>query len=387
VNKKIKNTIIKYFSKSASISELEELSRWLNEEENALLFREFVKINYVIEYGLIDFDTEEEKQKIHAMIRKRQSKRLKSRYIALYKYAAAAVLIIASTYLLRDIYFDNSVKDIPVLVKTNIEPGTDKATLTLGDGTHVLLEKGQDLKTQNANSNGKEIVYEASEIHPQETVYNYLTIPRGGQYRIVLSDKTEVWLNSESQLKFPVTFIKGETRKVELVYGEAYFDVSPSNDNNGAKFKVVNQSQVVEVLGTEFNLKAYKDEDQIYTTLVEGKVAIHINGEKQNLLPDQQAKWIPHTNSFSINTDVNVYNEISWKNGVFSFDGKSLKEIMKIVSRWYDVEVFFLDKKVETTRFVGVIRKNRKLEDILINIKNFGIIKDYEINDKRVILK
>ena len=73
--------------------------------------------------------------------------------------------------------------------------------------------------------------------------------------------------------------------------------------------------------------------------------------------------------------------------GVFSFDGKSLKEIMKIVSRWYDVEVFFLDKKVETTRFVGVIRKNRKLEDILINIKNFGIIKDYEINDKRVILK
>jgi transmembrane sensor len=387
VDKKIKNTIIKYFSKSASISELEELSRWLNEEGNALLFREFVKINYVIEYGLIDFDTEEEKQKIHAMIRKRQSKRLKSRYIALYKYAAAAVLIIASTYLLRDIYFDNSVKDIPVLVKTNIEPGTDKATLTLGDGTHVLLEKGQDLKTQNANSNGKEIVYEASEIHPQETVYNYLTIPRGGQYRIVLSDKTEVWLNSESQLKFPVTFIKGETRKVELVYGEAYFDVSTSNDNNGAKFKVVNQSQVVEVLGTEFNLKAYKDEDQIYTTLVEGKVAIHINGEKQNLLPDQQAKWIPHTNSFSINTDVNVYNEISWKNGVFSFDGKSLKEIMKIVSRWYDVEVFFLDKKVETTRFVGVIRKNRKLEDILINIKNFGIIKDYEINDKRVILK
>ena len=141
------------------------------------------------------------------------------------------------------------------------------------------------------------------------------------------------------------------------------------------------------MLGTEFNLKAYKDEDQIYTTLVEGEVAIYINGEKQNLLPAQQAKWIPDTNSFTIDSDVNVYNEISWKNGVFSFDGKSLKEIMKIVSRWYNIEVFFLDKKVETTRFVGVIRKNRKLEDILINIKNFGIIKDYEINDKRVILK
>lgn len=387
MNKKIENTIIKYFSKSASISELEELSRWLNEEGNAVLFREFVKINYVMAYGLIDFDTEEEKQKIHAIISRRKSNTVKTRYITLYKYAAVAVLIIGSTYLLRNIFLDNAFEKTPVLVNTNIEPGTDKATLTLGDGTHVLLEKGQALKTKNANSNGEEIVYEAKKINPDEAVYNYLTIPRGGQYRIVLSDKTEVWLNSESQLKYPVTFIEGKTRLVELVYGEAYFNVSPSIENKGAEFKVVNQSQVIEVLGTEFNLKAYKDEDQIYTTLVEGEVAIYINGEKQNLLPAQQAKWIPDTNSFTIDSDVNVYNEISWKNGVFSFDGKSLKEIMKIVSRWYDIEVFFLDKKVETIRFVGVIRKNRKLEDILINIKNFGIIKDYEINDKRVILK
>ena len=387
MNKKIENTIIKYFSKSASISELEELSRWLNEEGNAVLFREFVKINYVMAYGLIDFDTEEEKQKIHAIISRRKSNTVKTRYITLYKYAAVAVLIIGSTYLLRNIFLDNAFEKTPVLVNTNIEPGTDKATLTLEDGTHVLLEKGQNLKTKNANSNGEEIVYEAKKINPDEAVYNYLTIPRGGQYRIVLSDKTEVWLNSESQLKYPVTFIEGKTRLVELVYGEAYFNVSPSIENKGAEFKVVNQSQVIEVLGTEFNLKAYKDEDQIYTTLVEGEVAIYINGEKQNLLPAQQAKWIPDTNSFTIDSDVNVYNEISWKNGVFSFDGKSLKEIMKIVSRWYDIEVFFLDKKVETIRFVGVIRKNRKLEDILINIKNFGIIKDYEINDKRVILK
>ena len=195
-------------------------------------------------------------------------------------------------------------------------------------------------------------------------------------------------LNSETKLKYPVTFIKGKTRIVELVYGEAYFDVSPSSENKSANFQVLNQSQLIEVLGTEFNLKAYKDDDNVYTTLVEGKIAINLNnGKKQDLSPDQQAKWNPNTNSLSLEKDVNVYNEISWKYGVFNFNGKPLKEIMKTISRWYDVEIVFLNKKVEETEFVGVIRKNRNLEDILVNIKNFGVIKDYERKEKMVILK
>lgn len=387
MNKNIEKIILKYFSKQASIDELKELAKWLDEPSHVLLYREFVKINYLIEYDLIDFDTEKEKKKILTRIHQKKSNKVKTKVIDLYKYAAAIVLIIISGYLITDKFFKGSDEDISTVVTTDVEPGTDKATLTLDDGTIVSLEKGQYLKTQNADSNGEEIVYQASKTKSKEIRYNYLTIPRGGQYRLILSDKTEVWLNSESQLKYPVTFIEGQIREVELVYGEAYFDVSPSLDNGGSKFMVLNQSQLVEVLGTEFNLKAYKDEDYIYTTLVEGKVTINFNGEKQNLFPDQQAQWNLLTNAFSIETDVDVYNEISWKNGVFSFDGKSLKEIMKIISRWYDVEVFFFDKKIENTKFIGVLRKNKKLEDMLINIKNFGIIKDYEINDKRVILR
>ena len=106
-----------------------------------------------------------------------------------------------------------------------------------------------------------------------------------------MSDGTQVWLNSESQLKYPVNFIKGQTRQVELVYGEAYFDVSPSVEHNGAKFKVFNQSQEVEVLGTEFNVKAYKDETNIYTTLVEGRVVIDNGALKQSLLPKSTVKF------------------------------------------------------------------------------------------------
>jgi ferric-dicitrate binding protein FerR (iron transport regulator) len=284
--------------------------------------------------------------------------------------------------------FNKPSVEIPTAVNKIIEPGTDKAILTLEDGTELTLEKGQNFKTQNANSNGEAIVYESTKIKSEEIQYNYLTIPRGGQYRLVLSDKTKVWLNSETKLKYPVTFIRGKTRIVELVYGEAYFDVSPSSENKSANFQVLNQSQLIEVLGTEFNLKAYKDDDNVYTTLVEGKIAINLNnGKKQDLSPDQQAKWNPNTNSLSLEKDVNVYNEISWKYGVFNFNGKPLKEIMKTISRWYDVEIVFLNKKVEETEFVGVIRKNRNLEDILVNIKNFGVIKDYERKEKMVILK
>lgn len=388
MHKKIEKIILKYFAKSASIDELKILSKWLDNPANIDFFKDLVRTNCLVEYSLIDFDTENEKQIIKSRIFQKQSKKQKIRYINFYKYAAAAILTIGLGYMLTNNLFNKPSVEIPTAVNKIIEPGTDKAILTLEDGTELTLEKGQNFKTQNANSNGEAIVYESTKIKSEEIQYNYLTIPRGGQYRLVLSDKTEVWLNSETKLKYPVTFIKGKTRIVELVYGEAYFDVSPSSENKSANFQVLNQSQLIEVLGTEFNLKAYKDDDNVYTTLVEGKIAINLNnGKKQDLSPDQQAKWNPNTNSLSLEKDVNVYNEISWKYGVFNFNGKPLKEIMKTISRWYDVEIVFLNKKVEETEFVGVIRKNRNLEDILVNIKNFGVIKDYERKEKMVILK
>ena len=388
MDKELEKIILKYFAKSASIVELEILSKWLDNPTHIDLFKDLVRTNCLVEYSMIDFDTDNEKQIIKARIYQKQSKKSKIRYIDYYKYAAAAILTFGLSYIFTNKGYIKPSDDTPTIVNSTIEPGTDKAVLTLEDGTQLALEKGQNFNTQNANSNGEAIIYEASKLKSKKIQYNYLTIPKGGQYRLVLSDKTEIWLNSETKLKYPVTFIKGKTRSVELLYGEAYFDVSPSSDNEGAEFQVNNQSQLIKVLGTEFNLKAYQDDDNVFTTLVEGKIAINLkNGDIQDLMPDQQAEWNPNTNSLSVKKDVNVYNEISWKYGVFNFNGKPLKEIMKTISRWYDVEIVFLNKKVEETEFVGVIRKNRNLEDILINIKNFGVIKDYERKEKMVILK
>ena len=385
MNRRIEKIIVKYFSRSASIDELETLSKWMTDPINVDFYREFVEINYLADYSFIDFDSENEKQKILKMIRQ---KRLTKNSFEIFKYAAGVILIIGLGYLMTDYKFKTPINDITKTVNTVIEPGTNKATLTLDDGSLLILANDEKVKTQNADSNGKVITYNAPKKKSDKIQYNYLTTPRGGQYSLVLSDKTSVWLNSESQLKYPVAFIEGETREVELIYGEAYFDVFNNPNNKASKFKVLNKSQVIEVLGTEFNLKAYRDEDYIYTTLVEGNVAIKLkNGDKKNIFPEQQAKWNPTNNSFSLKTDINLMNEISWRYGVFNFDGKPLAEIMKTVSRWYDIEVRFLDKKIEEKEFVGVIRKNRNLEDILQNLINFEVIKDYEINEKTVILK
>ena len=304
-----------------------------------------------------------------------------------WKYAVAAVFIgfITTSYIFRTNNILNTPQDDTLEIVNTIVPGTDKATLTLEDGSLMVLEQGASFKTKNANSNGQEIVYKNVKSKASAIKYNYLTIPRGGQYFVKLSDGTQVYLNSESQLKYPVHFIEGQTRKVELVYGEAYFDVSPSTEHKGAKFKVINNAQEVEVLGTEFNIKAYKDDPNIYTTLVEGKVVVANNDSKQSLVPNQQFKLNTETNNFSV-TKVDVNEFISWKDGVFQFVNKPLKDIMKVLSRWYDVDIIFENKALESIEFIGTINKNLSIEEVLSIMKSFSI-KNYEIKGKTLILK
>lgn len=330
------------------------------------------------------------REKILAMPQKEESIPLKKKSYFI-KYAAAAIFVgvLSTAYFFKEAIFSNPVQTVPVVARQDVkanEPGTDKAILTLANGSQVVLVNGSSLNTQNAKSNGQSIVYGAQEKNTDVVNYNYLTIPRGGKFFIKLSDGTQVWLNSETKLKFPVAFVEGQTRLVELVYGEAYFDVSPSTKHKGAHFKVLNNKQEIDVIGTQFNIKAYKDEATIYTTLVEGKIDVKIENKKQRLMPNQQFSLNTKTsNSFVKNVD--VYNEISWKEGVFSFEKTTLKDMMKVLSRWYDFDFVFKNKAIENEVFDGVLRKNQSLDEILGSIKNFKIIKNYEIKDKEVILE
>lgn len=323
----------------------------------------------------------------HSIIKEVQKDKKTSlkKKLQFWKYAAAAIFIglITTTYVFKSNTSNTPLEVTPRIVNT-IVPGKDKATLTLEDGSLISLEKGASFKTKNAKSNGEQIVYQNAKSNPSSIKYNYLTIPRGGQFSLKLSDGTEVWLNSESQLKYPVRFIEEETREVELVYGEAYFDVSPSTNHKGAKFKVLNNTQEIEVLGTEFNIKAYKDEVNIYTTLVEGKVAINTPNLKQLLTPNQQSILDTQNNTLSV-IKVDVLEVISWKEGVFSFINKPLKDIMKVLSRWYDVDIIFENKELESVEFIGTLNKNQSIDEVLSIMKSFSL-NNYEIKGDTIIL-
>lgn len=389
--KNIEKAIIKYLTHEADSDDLDILSKWIQVPENEAFFENFVKTHYKITLAMSNPNVNEIKKNLLEQIKTDQNKvhKLKIRRTVI-QYSAAAILVIALalTYLLKDNLFAPKVENTvePVIVDTKlIKPGSDKAILTLEDGSFVELEKGNSFQTQNASTNGEEIIYKKRNEENFELVFNYLTVPRGGQFFLELSDGTKVWLNSESQLKYPVNFREGETRVVELVYGEGYFEVSPSTQHNGSIFKVFHKSQEIVVLGTEFNIKAYNDEVNIYTTLVEGKVAISYEDQKAELIPGQQSNLNLENKGFSINkVDVDV--ETSWRKGIFTFKEKSLKDVMKVISRWYDAEIIFENKNLETLKFKGVLGKNQSIEEILSIMKSTSI-NNYEINGRIIILK
>jgi ferric-dicitrate binding protein FerR (iron transport regulator) len=312
----------------------------------------------------------------------------KPRWIA---YAAAVVLLAALTITLnkrQDIKHPQSLanqyKDLP--------PGTNKAVLTLADGSTIVLDSakhGQIASQQHAvikeDENGK-VVYEATDeaqnpatSTPAETIaMNMLTTPRGGQYQVVLPDGTKVWLNAASSLKYPTAFT-GNERRVELT-GEAYFEVSKDPSK---PFNVKTASQTVTVLGTHFNINSYTDEGATKTTLLEGSVRVTGNtGQSVKIKPGQQA--INALNSIEINENANIDEAVAWKNGKFVFSNTDLQTIMRQLSRWYDVDVEY-QGKTEQKHYMGRISRNVPVSQIFEILKTSGL--NFTINGRKIIVK
>ncbi len=371
--------LIKKLISKLSVAEEKIFSDWYN--ASAKHRKYFLNVKKTYEGKTESVDTEMAWLKMQQQLQANQ-KKINFRRLAI---AASIIGIIGIGYLVQQKVTHNSIPQ--EVVETNvIEKGSDKATLTLENGEEIEMTKGKAYATAHAQSNGEELVYQKKSKKNTKIQYNILTVPRGGQFHIVLADGTTVWLNSASQLKYPVSFLEDQPRKVELVYGEAYFDVTPAAANNNTSFIVANQSQNVTVLGTEFNIKAYAEEADVYTTLVEGKVTVDVDGTSHQLIPGQQSKLDIAKQSVAI-AAVNIKNEISWKDGIFSFRRKPLGEIMQVLSRWYDVDIYFEDETLKANGFNGVISKNQEITEILNSLQNFGTIKSYEIKEKTIVLK
>jgi len=251
----------------------------------------------------------------------------------------------------------------------DIVPGGNKAILVLSDGTTITLDSavGGVIARQGGSSivktAGGRIVYRSSDATrdraPEsagagETMMNTMRTPRGGNYRLTLPDGTQVWLNAASSITYPAAFT-GKQRNVRIS-GEVYFEVVK---NKELPFMVsVDGGADVEVLGTGFDVNAYTDEGSVKTTLLEGSVRVG----KVVLKPGQQAQVSQQ--KVSVVNNVDIDKVMAWKNGLFNFQDVSLREVMRQLERWYDIEVVYR-KNVPDIRFEGEISRNINLSDLL----------------------
>ena len=289
--------------------------------------------------------------------------------------SAAAVLIISVSAAFYMLLSDKKNIENATVTSMQIGPGKNKAILILDNGLSYELTPEKkvaiDLEEVQVISEGNKVKYKTKDITNEEPEYNTLKVPLGGEFFLILSDSTKIWLNSGTTLRYPVWFSKNE-RVVELE-GEAYFQVEKAE----APFRVQSLGQTVEVLGTQFNLTAYEDSPAVLTTLVEGKLKIFLtdNPEKQEiLLPGRQSCFSRDARTLA-QYEVNINEFVAWKDGWFVFNHATLKSMMQTLSRWYNVNVIFGNKNSESIRFTGEIRRYDNLNELLFFIEKTNEVK------------
>lgn len=302
--------------------------------------------------------------------------------------AAAAILVFISIglYFYNKQANDNNIK-VAIKQSHDINPGGHKAILTLANGKKVILsdQKTGQLATQNSITINKEkdglLIYDASGsiIHSgsDEIAFNTIETPRGGQYQIILPDGSKAWLNAASSIRFPVMF-KGNERKVEIT-GEVYFEVS---HNKKMPFRVVSSDQVIEVLGTHFNINAYDDELVSKTTLLEGSVKVYSANlrESRLLYPGQQS--VVSQSGIKVQR-ADIEEATAWKNGYFKFTRVNIQTLMRQISRWYDVDVEY-EGSIPDDEFVGKIKRSEKVSEVL-RILKLGKV-DFRLEGRKIIV-
>ncbi|TCC95849.1 FecR family protein [Pedobacter hiemivivus] len=336
-----------------------------------------------------------------------RTERLKTAKVSLWPRiaVAASVLVVLGTAL----YFFKASpvkeKSIDRLVAADIKPGSNKAFLTLADGSRISLNDvaNGELASQagitiTKTKNGQ-LIYTIADkqLAGSEDKFNTIETPRGGQYQINLPDGSRVWLNAETKLKFPVSFAHKKQRKVQLT-GEAYFEVAKVMQKEQGldrkdkvtrmPFIVASKGQEVEVLGTHFNVNAYSDKILTKTTLLEGAVRVSSSGQivnrhakPVNLIPGQQASLSPGGLTLK---NVDTEEAIAWKNGQFMFSNEPLPEVMKEISRWYDVDVAY---KGDFSAVVigGSVSKFTNIKEVLDVLALTGKI-SFKIEGQKVIV-
>lgn len=350
----------------ANDEEQRTLREWLSVSTRNKKIYDGFKDGKRLEQKIVESQQINWKNDYQHFITKRQRARKNRRMKTIIRYAAILTLpiVAAGIFLLQK----NDQQAI-VSISEVIKPGEHKAVLITGGGERITLSDStlspiqeQNGMIVNVMNNKVSYTLPKDSLCTQENpIFNTLQIPRGGEYFLTLADGTEVWLNAETEIRYPVQFT-GDKRIVYLD-GEAYFTVAPDKNK---PFTVVSTHASVSVLGTQFNFRVYPDERDVQTTLVSGSVIMQSEKYKQQikLIPGEQG--VLEKNSAKLTKQkVNTYLYTAWKDGRFAFRDARLEDLFSILSRWYDLSVFYQSPEAKDIRFTGDLNKTDDFKSIL----------------------
>ncbi|WP_225034913.1 FecR family protein [Winogradskyella sp. SM1960] len=382
ISKKIKKIIVKYLTNEATSTELDTLTLWLDNPKNETLFNDFVKVNYAINYNMKAYDSKTTELQVLKFINKdKRTKRLAKRKASFLKYAALILVFLALGYGYLELYSNKNDKLVfPTEVITlKLDNGKTK-TIDDNDSNDIVDDEGHIIGIQS----GKKIEYFTQE-KKSVLVYNTLTVPYGKKFEIKLADGTIVNLNAGSSLKYPVNFVEGKHRNVFLE-GEAFFKVAKD-----AKHPfVVNANEIdVRVLGTEFNISSYSEDENINTVLVEGSVSVYkanavYNVENSTLLkPGYKAAWSKVDRKIQV-SKADVESHLAWLNGRLILKEVEFKAILKKLERQYNVKFINHNKSLEN-RFFTAKFDNEDIDQVMESLSYSGNF-TYKFNKDTIII-
>ena len=381
-----------YINGSATSAEEDELFRLVNDPEHEKAVREWMH-QYIIELKDTDVLPEQPTAAILKSILQQDQPRVPVRKLrSQWLQVAAMILVLGITVTVFLVRNEKKNENIVAVNEEDILPGTEGAILTLSDGRRIVLDSLSNgvVSTDHGAAvqlhNG-ELVYDKT-TEADEPVYNTLSTPRGQQFHLQLPDGSKVWLNAASSIRYPIVF--NSTQREVYITGEAYFEV---NKVAGKSFIVhLADKSNIEVLGTHFNVNSYADEDIIKTTLLEGSIKVSHAKETSLLKPGEQASFTAitetsnsNTNSITISKNVNISQVMAWKNGVFDLNGVPFAELMRQISRWYNIDIEY-ENGIPEVEFRGKMGRDVNLSRLLYFLEGTGIQFRLEKDMKKLIL-
>lgn len=371
-----------YLSGGSTEEEQIKLEQWCAKaDENRLFFEEVVQ-ERVLSEQFLRYRQIDEKEAFRKFERRVKGRMFLPRRI--WRVASVVVLAVGITVfgymkLLKE-------QALPVAINQEaIHPGSYKATLVLSSGERIPLHETNENKIivekggVATDSNHRLVYNTVKKDKKEEEVFNQLEIPRGGEYKLVLSDGTTVYLNSATSIKYPVRFT-GCERKVWLS-GEAYFEVTKDPSR---PFLVETENAEIKVLGTSFNVNTFHPAET-QTVLVEGSVHVRLPNTKMivTLQPGELAVSDKSSGIEVRKVDTGLYTD--WRYGLFRFENQRLEDIMNTLSKWYDVEVFYQSQKVKELHFSGFMERYEQINIILDAINEAtGVV--FTIKEKTIII-